>query len=59
MDNESEFTHIKKTDRVHPLDMFLQPLGITHQLIRPRTPRHNGKVERITEMIKNAFITTY
>ena len=45
-DNGSEFTHIKKTDRVHPLDMFLQPLGITHQLIRPRTPRHNGKVER-------------
>ena len=24
----------------------LKELGIEHKLIRPRTPRHNGKVER-------------
>ena len=24
----------------------LEELGIKHKLIRPRTPRHNGKVER-------------
>ena len=45
-DNGSEFTHIKKTDRVHPLDVLLNELNIKHQLIRPRTPRYNGKVER-------------
>ena len=44
-DNGSEFTHIKKTDRVHPLDMFLQPLGITHQLIHPRTPKRKGRTK--------------
>ena len=45
-DNGSEFTHIKKTDKVHPLDRLLKSLNIQHKLIKPRTPRHNGKVER-------------
>jgi transposase InsO family protein len=45
-DNGSEFTHLKKTDRVHPLDVLCKELEIKHQKIRPRTPRHNGKVER-------------
>lgn len=45
-DNGAEFTHIKKTDRIHPLDKFCTQHNITHKLIRPRTPRHNGKVER-------------
>lgn len=45
-DNGSEFTHIKKTDKVHPLDRLLNSLNIQHKLIKPRTPRHNGKVER-------------
>ena len=44
-DNGQEFTHTKKTDRIHPLDALLNELNIKHQLIRPRTPRHNGKVE--------------
>ena len=35
-----------KTDRIHPLDSLLNSLNITHKLIKPRTPRHNGKVER-------------
>lgn len=45
-DNGSEFTNIIKTDRKHTLDITCEKLGITHQRIRPRTPRHNGKVER-------------
>ena len=45
-DNGAEFTHITKTDRIHPLDSLCQKLGIEHKKIRPRTPRHNGKVER-------------
>ena len=35
-----------KTDKIHPLDALLNELNIIHKLIRPRTPRHNGKVER-------------
>lgn len=45
-DNGQEFTHIKRTDKIHPLDNFLNSLNISHKLIKPRTPRHNGKVER-------------
>ena len=45
-DNGAEFTHIAKTDRIHPLDVLCRKLGIDHKRIRPRTPRHNGKVER-------------
>lgn len=45
-DNGAEFTHLKKTDRTHPLDALCDELDIEHKRIRPRTPRHNGKVER-------------
>lgn len=45
-DNGFEFTHFRETNRIHPFDIECNKLGITHQLIRPRTPRHNGKVER-------------
>lgn len=45
-DNGTEFTHFKNTKRIHPMDVLCKELGIIHQLIRPRTPRHNGKVER-------------
>ena len=45
-DNGSEFTHIQPTPLIHPFDKACTRLGITHQRIRPRTPRHNGKVER-------------
>ena len=45
-DNGQEFTYIIKTDKVHPFDKFCDDLEIVHKLIRPRTPRHNGKVER-------------
>lgn len=45
-DNGPEFTHPKPTNRVHSLDMVCNRLGVSHKLIRPRTPWHNGKVER-------------
>lgn len=45
-DNGQEFTYTMKTDRIHPLDTLLNSLNIKHKLIKPRTPRHNGKVER-------------
>lgn len=45
-DNGFEFTNTKETNRIHPVDVLLNQLKIKHQLIKPRTPRHNGKVER-------------
>lgn len=45
-DNGAEFTYLSKTKRIHPFDVFCQKYHITHKLIRPRTPWHNGKVER-------------
>ena len=45
-DNGAEFTHFTKTNRVHPFDVFCTHCKIEHKLIRPRTPWHNGKVER-------------
>lgn len=45
-DNGQEFTFIRETKRVHKLDILCLELGIEHKLIKPRTPRHNGKVER-------------
>lgn len=45
-DNGFEFTYFKETNKIHPVDILLASLNIEHKLIRPRTPRHNGKVER-------------
>ena len=45
-DNGAEFTYTTKTKRIHPFDKFCNEYHITHHLIRPRTPWHNGKVER-------------
>ena len=47
-DNGGEFTFIcpPKDGRMHKLDMLCRHFRIKHKLIRPRTPRHNGKVER-------------
>lgn len=47
-DNGSEFTN-KLNSSSHRQTLFekaLAELGIRHKLIRPYTPRHNGKVER-------------
>ena len=45
-DNGAEFTHLSKTKRIHPLDILCKQLHMQHKKIRPRTPQHNGKVER-------------
>ena len=45
-DNGSEFTHTQRTTRIHPLDALCNELHIVHKTIRPKTPWHNGKVER-------------
>lgn len=48
-DNGQEFTFLRgttKDGRIHKFDWLCLRLGIEHKLIRPRTPRHNGKVER-------------
>ena len=45
-DNGQEFTFLKETDKKHKFDSLCEELGIVHKLIKPRTPRHNGKVER-------------
>ncbi len=45
-DNGFEFTYFKDTKRTHPVDELLNSLGVIHKHIKPRTPRHNGKVER-------------
>ena len=46
-DNGIEFTYNQaKIKKVYPLTEILNALGIKHHKIRPRTPQHNGKVER-------------
>lgn len=46
-DNGTEFTwNQEKMTKLHPLDNLCLELDIDHHKIRPRTPRHNGKVER-------------
>lgn len=46
-DNGSEFTNrFLNTKAISELDEYLNKVGIEHQLIRPATPWHNGRVER-------------
>lgn len=46
-DNGIEFTWNKENNKVlHPLNLLCLNENIYHHKIRPRTPRHNGKVER-------------
>jgi transposase InsO family protein len=46
-DNGTEFTYkYISEDKLCPFDTALQAAGIAHKLILPRTPWHNGKVER-------------
>ena len=48
-DNGFEFTNRLSNSKDHRPTLFeqtLSRLGIRHKLIRPYTPRHNGKVER-------------
>ncbi len=61
-DNGVEFTYFfisrsnlkrKKKERYSPFEQILEQQGIEHYLIKPRTPAHNGKVERFH---KNVFL---
>jgi transposase InsO family protein len=45
-DNAPEFTNRFSSDKLSFCEKKLQHEGIKHKLIRPYTPRHNGKVER-------------
>lgn len=46
-DNGTEFSYNQEKIKViHPMDKFCLDNNIYHHKIRPRTPRHNGKVER-------------
>ena len=48
-DNGQEFRLLNertKDGRIHSFDKLCLFFGIEHKCIRPRTPRHNGKVER-------------
>ena len=48
-DNGFEFTNRLNANECMKKTMFestLEKLGIRHKLIKPKTPRHNGKVER-------------
>ena len=54
-DNGAEFTYPKDYKKLHPMDKLCDELGITHKLIRPRTPRHNGKVERSHRLDQERF----
>lgn len=46
-DNGTEFTYkFISEDTPCPFDIALEKAGIAHKLIPPRTPWHNGKVER-------------
>lgn len=45
-DNGLEFCFFRDVKRTHPLDKLCSSLNIEHKRIKPRTPRHNGKVER-------------
>ena len=42
-DNGAEFTHITKTDRIHPFDKLCQELNIEHKRF---APEHHGIMAR-------------
>lgn len=57
-DNGLEFTNFNKTDRIHIVDKLCNEFLIVHKLIRPRTPWHNGKVERSHRNDQERFYNT-
>lgn len=61
-DNGQEFTKRLGASKNPTLTMFenrLKQLGIQHKLIRPYTPRHNGKVERSHRKDNEYFYATH
>ena len=60
-DNGTEFTNRFTTHRDKPtlFEKRLEEHGIRHKLIRPFTPRHNGKVERSHRKDNERFYATH
>ncbi|BCJ95408.1 hypothetical protein acsn021_29770 [Anaerocolumna cellulosilytica] len=60
-DNGFEFTKRFGSHKLDPslFEKKLQSLGIRHKLIRPFTPRHNGKVERSHRKDNERFYATH
>lgn len=60
-DNGTEFTNRFTSHRNRPtlFQARLAQHGITHKLIRPYTPRHNGKVERSHRKDNERFYATH
>ena len=49
----------RKKGKISLFEARLKELGITHKLIRPFTPRHNGKVERSHRKDNEYFYATH
>ena len=60
-DNGPEFTnrYTAKKDKLTMFQIVLKELGIKHKLIKPYTPRHNGKVERSHRKDNEYFYATH
>ena len=60
-DNGTEFTNRFTTHRDKPtlFQIHLEQHGIQHKVIRPYTPRHNGKVERSHRKDNERFYATH
>ena len=60
-DNGAEFTNRFTTHRDKPtlFQVHLKQHGIRHKVIRPFTPRHNGKVERSHRKDNERFYATH
>ena len=60
-DNGSEFTKsfTSEKDKTTLLERCLARYGIRHKLIKPYTPRHNGKVERSHRKDKEYFYASH
>lgn len=61
-DNGSEFTNrlnAQSTKKHTLFEKTLEELGIKHKLIRPFTPRHNGKVERSHRKDNEVFYASH
>lgn len=58
-DNGAEFCHpAQKSTETHAFYKLCQDLKLHHQRIRPRTPEHNGKVERSHRSDNERFYST-
>lgn len=55
-DNGTEFTNaLLSSNKLSAFERYLAKEGIAHKRIRPATPRHNGKVERVHRMDNERF----